>query len=182
MKKQTIISLVALSVIVAGIASFIPAPFDGNVTTVHSSVVAWTEEELIKNSPVIVKGEILDSKAVLEDKDGMPVVFTIWNVLVTESLKGDIKQNSIIQVKSVGGQVGDHMTVSDNYSDHHKSEVLILFLDKETDKNSYYGTDTYQLVTANYGAYELSNGMAMNDDPTKTTLEQSLKDKIISLR
>ena len=181
MKKQAIISIIALTVVATGIVSFMPVQSDENVTRVYSSIVSWTDEELIQNSPFIVKGEIIESKTSLEDSDEIPLVFTTWDVKVSESLKGNINPNSIIQIKSVGGQFDDHMTGYANYADHQKSDILVLFLDIETDPESFQGTDAYHLVTANYGVFELINGLAMNDDPTKTTLEQTLKDRIKSV-
>ncbi len=180
MKKQIIIiPILTIVAIIAGVST-IPMPIesDGTITQISSSIVDWTDEELIDNSPWIVKGEIVKSKAVKEYRGKMPIVFTIWDVKITESLKGDIQIGSTIQIKNVGGQIEDNTTISGNFADKHETDKLILFLDRETDPDSFQGTDTYHLVTQNFGVYEITNGIAVHDNPAKTTLEDNLKNKI----
>ena len=182
MKKQIIIPVLAIVAMIAGITTMLPTEFDGSITRVSSSIVEWTDEELIDNSPWIVKGTIVKSEAVQEYKGEMPIVFTIWDVKVTESLKGDIELGSTIQIKNLGGQTEDNLTISGNESHKHETDELILFLDKETDPKSFQGSDTYHLVTQNFGIYQITNNIAVHDNPSKTTLEDTLKNKIKSQR
>lgn len=170
--------MLAIIAVVTGVATMIPLQPNENMVTTSSSIVAWTDEELIENTPVIVKGEIIKSKVQKETKGDKSLVMTVWNFKVSESLKGDLKANQVIKVKNIGGQLGDTVTISANHADKHERDTLVLFLDKETDKDSFYGNQHYHLVTESSGVYEIQSGEAVHEKSDRSLSENKLKEKI----
>ena len=176
-----LISVLVIGVIISGVMTImIPTQHDGVVTNIQESIVEWTDQELIDNSPYVIKGEIKDMKPVLYTKGDQSVVFTELIVNVDEVLKGEIHED-IIKVKVLGGQIDEHLTVASNNRDYHKADNLIIFLDKETEEDSFFGNEHYHIVTRANGVYEIVNGIAQHDDPRKTQPEKDLKEKIRSI-
>ena len=93
------------------------------VPAVHATtIVLPTDDQLITKSPVIVTGKVIDSTPV--DQNGS--IYTVTRVAVEQSLKGQAP--STIEIREVGGRIGDRINVVFGSPEYHAGEQVLLFL------------------------------------------------------
>src|SRR5688572_17921607 len=93
------------------------------VPAVHATtIVLPSDDQLINKSPLIVTGKVIDSTPV--DHNGS--IYTVTRVAVEQALKGQAA--STIEIREVGGRIGDRFNVVFGSPEYKAGEQVLLFL------------------------------------------------------
>lgn len=149
-------------------------PVGNSIHTLESSV---TDEELIQNSDMIVKGTLVNSETVelfYGADPKTPKIYTKWTISPDTVFKGE-SDSKYIEALMPGGEKEGFATIVDHVPDMHKGDVVILFLNK--DPESVFG-DNYVIAGPVAGTYLVRDGIATNEISDKTASEGEIIAKI----
>ncbi len=154
------------------------------VQTAHSTTfVNRPFNDVIKESPIIVRGRASDQYTDWGKGKQSKAIFTYTTFIISEVLKGELKETSILLRQPGGEKDGTELHVPGAATFQRDEDLVVLLGNKDTDDNSYdvpgLTTGKYNVVEQNGELYlESSLGAAAVYDPNKDAGTMSYNSKI----
>ncbi len=101
-----------------------------------TTVVSLSLEELVKRSDLVVRATVQGQRAFVEGPRDW--IYTVSDLNVHESLKGDTKAGVTLQVRQVGGTVGDIEMQLEGNANLRVGEEVLIFLDRDEVRPGYH--------------------------------------------
>ena len=123
-----------------------------------------TVEELALRSTDVVRAQILDKSGQwFRSSWGDYTIYTVYQIRIVETFSGEVRAGEILEMRVLGGQVGDIVLTVEQYPEFAIGEDLALFLDV------FDGTIPALLSSVSQSAYRFpvtraGDIMAMSED------------------
>jgi hypothetical protein len=194
MIKKIGISILTFVLLVGGIYAFKNNNTNNDIQVVRRTdyPIASTIENLATSSDIIVIGEYKnfvktwnmarDINDITKEASDISVLGDIYDFDVTKSLKGDIKNNSVIPVNI---QRKNRDTIDEKYIAPELNKKIVLFLKKDANFGVYYATmEPFQFEilsnTSLSGDYEDSDIKVKSN--LKSVIDNFSKDKKLKVK
>ena len=143
-----------------------------------AEVPPFTPEFLANHTRHAIHGIVteIEVQPVEFNDAGLPNVFTHVRIAVFEDLKG-VYDEAFIVVRVQGGETDEYRSTVEGAPVFKLGETVLVFVD-DKDPDSIYG-DNYYVAGLQNGKYSiLGSGVAINEDPERTTTFDELKTMI----
>ncbi|SHM75816.1 hypothetical protein [Gracilibacillus kekensis] len=158
--------------------------YTGGYFNLHEDV-----ESLENLANLVVKGKVLGTTVEWRDPaiepdetddeysnpggeiDHTKLIFTVHKVKVDHSYKGDIEKGDIIEVKQIGGEIGNTIMIDEDVSYLEKDKEYILFLETLDDSPA-------NLLNPFQGSYEYENGKIISNPNNTITIKLETLEKL----
>ena len=175
MKKKLLVPI--------AVALVIPWMYFGGAIPISVNSEAWspayTNEELMGYSELVVFGTLEDSRSYVEWRlNGnlvVPSVYTVWTLEQGESIKGAEFKTTEFVVD--GGTHNNIVHDAMRYTELSKGDEVVVFLTRDAD--GVYGAN-YHLTGIESGIYKISEGLATNGYVKSSYEVGSLKEALRS--
>lgn len=142
---------------------------------VVAEVPPLTPEFLANHTRHAIHGIVtgIETQPVEFDEAGAPGVFTHVRIAVFEDLKG-VYDEAFMVVRVQGGETDEYRSTVEGAPMFELGETVLVFVD-DKEPDSIYG-DNYYVAGLQNGKYTiLGSGLAINEDPDRTTTFDELK-------
>ncbi len=188
MSRRIILSAVVAAVLLPVLLLFVPGQTyvehtqtafphtDKTVAIQHSDEVAFTLQERVKHSDLVIEGVVSNMASVkkqMDPADDGYWVFTIVTVKVSDVFKGETDEGTV-DVQLYGGETDDMIAVFDRH-DVGINDDVIMFLEKNPDG---IAGDSYALVGPTSGMYLIEGDSAKHYHEEMSLTAGSLRDAV----
>lgn len=142
---------------------------------VVAEVPALTVEFLANHTRHAIHGIVtgIETQPVEFDEAGVPGVFTHVRIAVFEDLKG-VYDEAFMVVRVQGGETDEYRSAVEGAPAFELGETVLVFVD-DKEPDSIYGDNHYVAGLQNGKYTILGSGLAVNEDPDRTTTFDELK-------
>lgn len=94
----------------------------------HARILELTEEDMVSQSDAIVTGTVHELNSHWHDLSGYRVIVTDVTIAVTDTVKGVLGKSATINVRYLGGRVGDLAALATEMPTFREAEEVLLYL------------------------------------------------------